>query len=288
MGRLGCLTRGGRLVLALAVGGAVFGIASVVQAGITDSQDQIHGCYSANGSKQTNGTPLNVVDTAYSCSKGQASILWNQKGITGPTGARGPAGTNGQDGAPGVAGPPGPTGQDGSNGVTGPSGLRGPSGATGSPGATGPIGPTGPRGSGTASFVTTVSDAAPTVLATLPNGLAVSGSCGDITVAGKTVGPVADLTVATLDDITVVDHTVAAPLQMSGTGNSDFGGGPPIFPIDQNGSAPTADFKGLGYVDVDVIAREETDSGQFARIDAHGEVAASHDSCLFWGMTIPN
>jgi hypothetical protein len=42
------LSRGGRLLLALAVGGAIFGIASAVQADIPDSV-VIHGCYGKAG-----------------------------------------------------------------------------------------------------------------------------------------------------------------------------------------------------------------------------------------------
>jgi hypothetical protein len=59
------------------------------------------------------------------------------------------------------------------------------------------------------------------------------------------------------------------------------------FPIDVSASSPSADYNGVGYVDIDVVAREDTDSGQFARIDAHGEVAGSQSSCTFWGLTNP-
>jgi hypothetical protein len=232
----------------------VFAVATAVQASIPDASGVIHGCYSANGSNGTNGTPLNIIDSASSCSKGQTAISWNQRGITGPTGSKGDRGIQGVPGA------------------TGPTGSRGP---------------TGPQG-GTTSFITTVPVGGTTVLDTLSNGLKVSGSCETITVDNKTVGPIANLAVATTGSITVDGHTGPAPLQMSGTGNSDFGGGPPTFPIDVNASALSADFNGVGYVDIDVIAREDLDSGEFARVDAHGEVAGSQGSCTFWGMTSPD
>jgi len=48
MGRLRGLSHSGRLLLALAVGGAVFGIATAVRADIPDS-GVIHGCYGKPG-----------------------------------------------------------------------------------------------------------------------------------------------------------------------------------------------------------------------------------------------
>src|SRR5262245_33224832 len=48
MSRLRGVSRGGRILLALAVGGAVFGIATAVQADIPDN-GVIHGCYGKAG-----------------------------------------------------------------------------------------------------------------------------------------------------------------------------------------------------------------------------------------------
>jgi len=45
MHRLRGLSGGGRVLLALTVGGAVFGIASVVAAAVPSSDGVIHGCY---------------------------------------------------------------------------------------------------------------------------------------------------------------------------------------------------------------------------------------------------
>src|SRR5262245_10124335 len=88
MDRLRRLSRGGRPLLALAVGGAIFGIATAVQADIPDS-GLIHGCY-----KSTGGS-LRVIDSSSGgkCSPSEAPLSWNQRGPTGATGPPGPAGT---------------------------------------------------------------------------------------------------------------------------------------------------------------------------------------------------
>jgi hypothetical protein len=93
----------------------LFGIATGVQAAIPDAQGVIHGCYSPNGAKATNGTTLNIIDSAYSCAKGQQAISWNQKGATG---ARGPNRCKRHEREPGA---------------TGPTGGRGPTGVAGTP-----------------------------------------------------------------------------------------------------------------------------------------------------------
>lgn len=90
MPRFRGLSRGGRLVLALAVSGAVFGIASAVQASIPDASGVIHGCYNPNGANATNGTTLNIIDSANaSCGKNMQPIAWNQRGPTGRSGISG-------------------------------------------------------------------------------------------------------------------------------------------------------------------------------------------------------
>lgn len=95
------------------------------------------------------------------------------RGHTGPTGALGPTGPTGSTGPTGAdstvtgptgsTGPTGPTGADSNvTGPTGPTGSAGPTGPTGPTGADSTVtGPTGPTGS-TGSFVTTISDTAPT------------------------------------------------------------------------------------------------------------------------------
>lgn len=129
------LDRGVRLLLALAVGGALFGVAAAVQADIPDS-GVIHGCYPKNA-----GT-LRVIDTSTGtgCRSSEKALNWNQ---TGPTGARG------------ATGPTGPRGTTGTKGVAGPKGSTGPRGPTGSNASTGARGPTGPAGTARAwAFVT--------------------------------------------------------------------------------------------------------------------------------------
>jgi hypothetical protein len=70
-------------VLALAVGGALFGIATAVQADVPDS-GVIHSCLKGNGA-------ISVIDTSAgaTCKANETPLNWNQ---TGPTGARGATG----------------------------------------------------------------------------------------------------------------------------------------------------------------------------------------------------
>jgi hypothetical protein len=94
-----------------------------VQAAIPDAQGVIHGCYQAGDASQTNGTELNIVDSAKASCRGEATITWNQKGVTGRKGA------TGLKGMTGAAGPSGPKGATGGKGPSGPKGPTGPSGA---------------------------------------------------------------------------------------------------------------------------------------------------------------
>jgi hypothetical protein len=97
---------GRRLVLAFAIAGATFGIASAVQASIPDAKGVIHGCYNTS---LAHGNPLGAlraIDTATvngNCASWEAPLDWNQRGVTGPTGARGPTGPTGAAGPPGTA-----------------------------------------------------------------------------------------------------------------------------------------------------------------------------------------
>ena len=120
-------------MLALVVGGAVFGIATAVQASIPDANGVIHGCYNIS---QAHGNPtgaLRVIDTAKpngNCASWETPLNWGQGG----TGATGPSGPTGATGPTGTTGPAGPTGQKGTTGTPGPSGQRGPTGPTGASG----------------------------------------------------------------------------------------------------------------------------------------------------------
>jgi hypothetical protein len=88
------LGRGTRILLAVAVGGAVFGIASAVQASIPDSSGVIHGCYFVPG-KLTKAVlrpgALRVIDTdkGQQCLADETPLTWGQTGPTGPTGPGG-------------------------------------------------------------------------------------------------------------------------------------------------------------------------------------------------------
>ena len=84
-----------RVVLTAAVAGLAVAASSVAFGAIPDSGGLIHGCYSANGSKQTNGAQLNLVDPEFAaCNKNQKEATWNQQG---------PPGDDGNDGADGVS-----------------------------------------------------------------------------------------------------------------------------------------------------------------------------------------
>jgi hypothetical protein len=130
-------------VVALVVGGAVFAIATAVQASIPDAHGVIHGCYNTSLAHGNPSGALRVIDTASvngTCTAWELPLAWNQRGVRGPTGAKGPTGPKG---ATGAKGPKGATGQKGPKGATG---ARGPTGAKGASGAKGPSGPTGRTG----------------------------------------------------------------------------------------------------------------------------------------------
>jgi hypothetical protein len=101
------------VLLTLVIAGAVFGIATAVQASIPDANGVIHGCYNTS---LAHGSPLGalrVIDTAKvngNCAYWEAPLTWSQTGPTGPTGARGPTGVSGPTGPTGPKGPTGPAG----------------------------------------------------------------------------------------------------------------------------------------------------------------------------------
>ena len=142
MERVQSLSRGSKLLLALILGAAVFGVVSAVQAAIPDSSGVIHGCY------QKNVGNLRVIDSSAgdSCRPSEIGISWSQTGPQGPTGATGPAGPAGPTGPKGDTGATGPAGPAGATGPKGDTGATGPQGPPGATGATGPAGPTGPPG----------------------------------------------------------------------------------------------------------------------------------------------
>src|SRR5580765_5031657 len=126
MERVQSLSRGSKLLLALILGAAVFGVVSAVQAAIPDSSGVIHGCY------QKNVGNLRVIDPSAgdSCRPSEIAISWSQTGPQGPTGATGPTGPKGDTGATGPQGPPGATGATGPAGPTGPPGPNNAAGTS--------------------------------------------------------------------------------------------------------------------------------------------------------------
>jgi hypothetical protein len=87
-------------LLALAVGGALFGIATAVQADIPDN-GVIHGCYGKPGTTFKGNLRVRDTSKGEQCRFYENPLDWNQ---TGPTGARGPTGPKGPTGPPGVPG----------------------------------------------------------------------------------------------------------------------------------------------------------------------------------------
>ena len=100
MGGQRSLSRGGRILVALAMGGALFGIATAVQADIPDA-GVIHSCYD-----KVNGQ-LRVIDSDKGgrCVASEIPLSWSQSGPTGPTGATGATGPTGPTGPKGATGP---------------------------------------------------------------------------------------------------------------------------------------------------------------------------------------
>jgi Collagen triple helix repeat (20 copies) len=114
-----------RLSIIAAVGGALFAIASVVQASIPSANGVIRGCYQFSPPTTGKGV-LRVInaDIGEQCRFNEHPLNWNIRGVTGAVG---------------------PTGSTGSTGPTGPTGLPGPTGPTGPAGAAGPTGSAGPE-----------------------------------------------------------------------------------------------------------------------------------------------
>jgi hypothetical protein len=146
-------SRGGRLLLALVVGGGVFAIASAVYADVPDG-GVIHGCLKSNGD-------ISVIDTSAgaTCRATETSLNWNQTGPAGATGATGPTGSTGQNGTNGTNGNDGTSATTSTGAASCANGgitvhsaspdvavCNGTDGTNGSKGDRGPTGPTGAAG----------------------------------------------------------------------------------------------------------------------------------------------
>jgi hypothetical protein len=102
-------SRTARIVTALVVAGALFAIATAVEAAIPDPSGVIHGCYAKTSQGAVPAGSLRVVDTGFgqSCNANEGTVNWSQTGPKGPTGVAGPKGTTGPKGATGAQGPAG-------------------------------------------------------------------------------------------------------------------------------------------------------------------------------------
>jgi len=133
---------------------AALATAALAYATIPDSGGVIHGCYTPSG-------VMRVIDADTSnCNPGEKALEWNQTGPQAPQGPTGPSGTTG------------PAGPQGDPGPTGPKGDPGPAGPQGPPG------PEGPSGSAMTFNVTIPQDGTHETLASLANGITISGTCG--------------------------------------------------------------------------------------------------------------
>jgi hypothetical protein len=81
---------------------AVLVAAGIASASIPDGAGVIHGCYATNGANATNGTPLNIIDSASaSCNGKQTAITWGLSAFSGRINSiPEPVGTSSVFGAP--------------------------------------------------------------------------------------------------------------------------------------------------------------------------------------------
>jgi hypothetical protein len=156
-------------------------------------------------------------------------------------------------------------GTQGARGFAGPKGSKGSTGPTGATGATGPRGPQGEQGPGASGFATTLAQGTTgSTLATPGNGLIVKGTC-----TGAAAQLVIEATAGGADNIA-----------LSGTSFN----GATLQAIDVKAPGPQS-ISSATFADLDVIGRDSTTNGRFARLDLHGSFGAP---CEFWGMITPS
>jgi hypothetical protein len=153
----------------------------------------------------------------------------------------------------------GPQGRPGARGLNG---SRGPNGAQGPPGATGGTGPQGPQGPGATSFATTLEAGASATLATLSNGVTITGACNTEVEAHFVV--------------------TGATLQMSG--QRFIGGSSMVEELDFNNAVSQGLANGT-LIDFTGVVRSSA-GGKFAEVVLHGEKDAT--ACTLWGIVIPS
>jgi hypothetical protein len=219
----------------IALGGGAYAAVS----SIPGPDGVIHGCY------QKKKGSLRLVAAGRRCARSERAIAFNQQGPAGPRGSRGSAG---------------------SKGVKGATGSQGTTGAAGAPGAPGAKGETGPRGPGASSFGGNVNAGSSATVATLANGLKVTGTCGASSVVGVEL------------------ETVDASTHFQGSGTALSEGGTVMKPVALNETAKGLGSSNAAQADLEVIARNTT-FPSFDRLDVHGSYGSP---CVFWGMITPS
>jgi hypothetical protein len=147
-------------------------------------------------------------------------------------------------------------------GVPGPRGETGPKG---DPGVGGSKGDTGPQGPGATSFVTTIANGNDEVLATLDNGLKVTGTCG-------------------LGLVEVLVETVSGAPTFEGSGLIGKSDATRAFFVNGDNSSIGVN-AGTGNGHLDFVGRDKALGGNLAHIEA-GAVW-SNTGCRFWGTITP-
>jgi hypothetical protein len=263
------------LLLAVAVGGVTFGIASAVQASIPDANGVIHGCYNTSLAHGNPTGALRVIDTAKpngNCASWEAPLNWNQTGPTGPTGGRGPTGARG------------PTGPKGATGARGPTGPKG---------ATGPKGPTGVGIGGSCSTNHAIQSV---------NGNG-SVNCVAFTPAGRVLAPGSTSILGSGQSATMFDvggtQVVANCVTISSTLNAQVTVGPDngesfvdvtsdsqsVGHVGTSAASPVAIVQTTGFID---RASFDTVGSTTGSVVLDGSIAAATNgaACQFWGSSI--
>ena len=138
---------------------------------------------------------------------------------------------------------------------------QGPKGDKGDKGDRGPAGP------GATMFTTTIGEGTSSTLATVGNGITLTGSCSSVT-----------------GSVLEIRTTSSSPtLQSSGTLATNL----TLIPFFVDNTTYRLAFAGAKSVDLNGIARDSSGDNRFARIDVHGSSGTPSTPCHFWGMVIP-
>lgn len=138
---------------------------------------------------------------------------------------------------------------------------------------------TGPPGSGATTFTTTLASG-DTTLASLTNGITVTGICN----AGGSVQLEISVSGANGNTLQLSGTTFNASSGLGG-GNNQFAS-TGIVQLAANNDVTGFTTTGPQETDLDVLARDSSNnSNTFARIDVHGSAGSP---CTFWGMIVPS